>query len=110
MSFNKAFKKRHKLLNPKRALLIFTFIISTKLIPARQAEWERGVGGVVICEESAFATLQTLEGCTIRVYALGAHTLAMPSQCYKKVQVQERPRPLSVAFLPQPLTCTLTAT
>lgn len=104
MSFNKAFKKRHKLLNPKRALLIFTFIISTKLIPARQAEGERG--------GMWFARNLHLQHCKRSraaqyVYMHWGHT---HSQCYKKVQVQERPRPLSHAFLPQTLTCTLTAT
>lgn len=90
------------------------FIISTKLIPTRQTETGAGKPGTVqvmrFSDESAFATLQTLEGCRVvqYVHMHWGHTQC-PHNATKRCRCL-RPYPLSHTFLPQPLTCTLTAT
>lgn len=82
MSFNKAFKKRHKLLNPKRALLIFALPLAGRIHNFHKAypvegdrEGERECDlarnlHLQHCKRSRAAELRT-----IRVYALGAHTV-----------------------------------
>lgn len=92
MSFNKAFKKRHKLLNPKRALLIFALPLAGRIHNFHKAYPDEGDGeGERGCDLARNLHLQhckrsrAAELHTIRVYALGA--LTVPSQCYKKVQV-----------------------
>lgn len=96
MSFNKAFKKRHKLLNPKRALLIFALPLAGRIHNFHKAYPDEGDReGERRCDLARNLHLQhckrsrAAELHTIRVYALGAHTV--PSQCYKKVQVPVTP-------------------
>lgn len=90
MSFNKAFKKPHKLLNPKLALLIFALPLAGRIHNFHKAYPDEGDGeGERGCDLARNLHLQhckrsrAAELHTIRVYALGAHTV--PSQCYKKV-------------------------
>lgn len=51
MSFNKAFKKRHKLLNPKRALLIFALALAGHIHNVHKAYPHAGRRSVPRVEE-----------------------------------------------------------